>query len=204
MKGGLLKNLVIVGPPRCGKSTLVQMIASKYNCEIIHADPLLSTLQKALLEERIDESGKDPCGSFVYPALDEDAQVSLLRTTYCGTKTDLRGRKKLIIIDCHVLNFKKLIEEFDEEVEIYCLGVPELDAEDLFKNIRLNDTHYDWTYFVGKFTLMHLCENIVAMSKAVRDELKNYPNIKFVDTSINRREILEKTFKEIEENIIKV
>lgn len=203
MKGGHLKNLVIVGPPRCGKSTLTQMIADKYPCEIVRGDTLLTTIQKALIAEDIEESHQEKhTKKFIYSPIDANIEVELLKKTYEGIKTDLRGKKKLIIVDTCNLHFSLLENEFGKDAQIYCLAVPNLSEDQLFKNIRLNDTHYDWTTCAGNYMLKDFCGTIVAKSKSVVDELKNYPNIKFVDTSINRREKLEEVFKEIEENII--
>lgn len=199
-----MKNLIIVGPPRCGKTTLVQMIASKYPCEIIRTDPLEITVCQALLQDRLHESLKAESNVLVYPTLDENFKMELYHRFYTEVKTDLKNQEKLIIIDAYNLSFSLLEKTFGNEVQIYCLGVPNLTEHEFINYIRLNDTLDDWTNYVGNNSLKFFCNFIIDESKEAKNELEKFPKIKFFDTSGNRRKKLEEIFKDIEENVIQV
>lgn len=199
-----MKNLIIVGPPRCGKTTLVQMIASKYPCEIIRTDAIEITVCQAILKDRLHESLKTESNVLVYPTLDEDFKMELYHRFYTEIKTELKNQEKLIIIDAYNLSFSLLEKTFGNEVEIYCLGVPNLTDCEFINYIRLNDTIDDWTNYIGNNSLKFFCNRIINESKEAKKELEKFQKIKFFDTSGNRREKLEKIFKDIEKNVIQI
>ncbi|MCX4302680.1 MAG: AAA family ATPase [Clostridia bacterium] len=197
-----MKNLIIIGPPRCGKTTLVQMIASKYPCEIIRTDSIEITICQALLHDRLHESLKAESNVLVYPTLDENFKIELYHRFYTEIKTELKNQKKLIIMDAYNLSFSLLEKAFGNEAQIYCLGVTNLTDYEFINYIRLNDTIDDWTNYIGNNSLQFFCNRIIDESKAAKEELENFPNIKFFDTSGNRREKLKEIFEDIEQNVI--
>lgn len=120
---------------------------------------------------------------------------------YTEFKFDLKSLEKSIIIDTHSLNIKDAIEYFGSDCDIYCLGMPNESPENLKLMIRANDTQNDWTYYTGNYMLDLACKQIVERSKELQLECKKY-NIKFFDTSGNRKDKLKEIIQEIEKNTI--
>lgn len=202
MKGGILKNLLIVGSPRCGKTTLAQMLDDKYNCEIIRGDCLESTVHHAILEDRLYETLKNEDNIVNYPISTDEQLVQIYKRMYEQVKVDLRGKNKLVILDAHTHAFSLLEKEFDANTAIYCLAMPELTIEQFVNYLRLHDTPEDWSSKVSDTMLRKFCRAIISESKAIQEKVKDFPNVKFFDTSGNRKEKLEAIFKDIEENVI--
>lgn len=204
MKGGQLKKLLIVGSPRCGKTTLTQMLDNKYNCEIIRGDCLESIVHHTILEDRLYETLKTEDSITSFPVLSNEQIVQIYRRMYEQILVDLRSKEKLIILDAHTHAFDLLEKEFDEDTYIYCLAMPEISIEQFVNYLRLNDTPTDWSSKISDTMLKKFCRAIISESKAIQEKVVNFPNVKFFDTSGNRKEKLEAIFKDIEENVIQV
>lgn len=201
MKGGNLKNLLIIGPPRCGKTTLAQMIAEKYPCEIIRGDCIEISVCQAILDDRINETLKRDDNTVIYPDLEDSFKVRLYKQLYEQIKIDLHYNNKLIILDAHQCSLDLLEKAFGDEVDIYCVGMPNSSAQEIFNYIRLNDSYFDWSTYVSNVSLKKFCEQIVSESKKLEKEVKKHPQIHFFDTSGNRRKILQTIFEDIERNL---
>ena len=202
MKGGQLKKLLIVGSPRCGKTTLTQMLDNKYNCEIIRGDCLESIVHHSILEDRLYETLKTEDNIASYPVLSNEQIIKTYRRMYEQILVDLRDKEKLIILDAHTHAFDLLEKEFGEDTYIYCMAMPEISIEQFVNYLRLHDTPKDWSSKVSDTMLKKFCRAIISESKAIQEKVVNFPNVKFFDTSGNRKEKLEAIFKDIEENVI--
>lgn len=197
-----MKKILIVGSPRCGKTTLTQMLDNKYNCEIIRGDCLESIVHHAILEDRLYETLKAEDNITSFPVLSNEQIIKTYRRMYEQILVDLRSKDKLIILDAHTHAFDLLEKEFDENTYIYCLAMPEISIEQFVNYLRLNDTSTDWSSRISDTMLKKFCRAIISESKAIQEKAKNFPNVKFFDTSGNRKEKLEAIFKDIEDNVI--
>lgn len=198
-----MRNLLIIGPPRCGKTTLTQMIADKYPCEIIRGDAIEVTVCQSLIKDRLNESLKTENSIVTYPLLETKDKIDLYKEMYEQIKIDLRGNQKLIILEANNLAFSALEHEFGRDFIIYCLAMPDISVQDLANYIRLHDDLPDWTMRLGTASLEDCCKSIVDASIACKNTLKYFPKIKFFDTSKNRREKLQLIFEDIEKNLVR-
>jgi GTPase SAR1 family protein len=202
MKGGLVKKILIVGPPRCGKTTLVQMITDKYPIEIIRGDSLGVAVEQALIDDRLKESLKTDSNVLYYPSLDDDQLLSLFQTTFNQIEIDIRGQDKPVVLDASIWSLELIEKYLGSDSYIYCLGMPELTPIQFANALRLHDTKFDWTSRVGNTSLLKFGTIIIETSKALREDSKKFPNVKFFDTSENRTEILKEIFQDIEKIIV--
>lgn len=183
-----MKNIIIFGEPRSGKSTLANMIVDKFNYQVIHVDSIRDTFKKIYPELSIapDKAIKN-----------EKFQLFLQEYLYRNTKKEERNKYGYVMEGCEtsVYDCNRLYNN-DDNI-IYYLAPVDITPEELFLNIRDNDSENDWTYKLSDAELMNNVKNIISKGKMIKDECEKY-NIQFIDTSHNRKQTLNKILEDIE------
>lgn len=189
MKG---KNIIILGEPRCGKTTLTNCIVSKYGYEVIRGDVIRDSLYR--LEKSTDliqrykntsKKGKD----FLY-------------TYYDTLNIDLKFVDRGIVVDDTEITLQDCVEHFDiNDNLIYCLGITTLSTEELFNNVITYSKDNEWSSHISPFSLHQICNTIIRKSKELEEECKKYSYIKFYNTGKDRQSVLEDIMYDIGANI---
>lgn len=186
-----MRNVIILGRPRCGKSTLANMIADKYDYQILRVDAIRDTFK------------------VIYPELSIAPNIAMKNKKfqlflkeylrkYVGSKS---SDKYGVVLEGCETSVKDCNELFNDGNNIiYYLGAIDTTSEELAKKIKENDTEKDWTYTYSLEKLVEYSKEIIENSRVMKEECKKY-NIKFIDTCNNRKEILEKILNEIENEI---
>lgn len=210
-KGGIniSRDILIIGEQRCGKTMLTNYILEKYNnYEAIRGDALEVSLSSELgkfYDKVYEEKKKTEEESLITEInkiiLSSKRLAPYFKSVYNEIKIDLSNLGKSVIIDTCSLDVKDAIKYFRPYCDIYCLGMPNESTENLNLMIRKNDTMNDWTYSHGDTILNMVCNHIIQRSKQMQEECKKY-DVKFFDTSGNRKEKIEEIIKEIEKNSI--
>lgn len=107
-----------------------------------------------------------------------------------------------MIFETHEISIENAKKQFEPlGFDIYCMGMPNENVDNLMKQIRKNDDDNDWTRKIGSVRLELICNYIINYSKENEEECKKY-NVDFFDTSGNREEKIEEIIKTIEEKSI--
>lgn len=115
---------------------------------------------------------------------------------------DLKKANRKMIFETHEISIENAKKQFEPlGFEIYCMGMPNENVDNLMKQIRKNDDDNDWTRKIGSVRLELICNYIINYSKENEEECKKY-NVDFFDTSGNREEKIEEIIKTIEEKSI--
>ena len=118
-----MKNIIIVGSPRSGKSTLARMIKEKWpNYNIISGDVMENAFISACIKKHIKDIRLDA------------AREQILS---CFKQSIYYEKELNHILD--VSNFKLSEFNFFNDCIIIVLGFPDLSPDDVFNNIREND-----------------------------------------------------------------
>ena len=88
---------------------------------------------------------------------------------------------------------------FDNSIMI-CLGYPNITKEEAISNWKKYDTELDWTKNKKDEELLNHAEKEIKNSKYLEEQCKIY-NIKFIDTSYKRNEVLNELVEYIEKTI---
>ncbi len=175
------KSIVIIGPPRCGKSTLAQMLVKELKgYSMISGDNFTASYVNSCRDFDINrfEIHIPRKQSFYY----------LLECMQYENSIDY------IIESSHY--YEDIIEKYKDYFLIIFLGYPQLNEQTLFEYIRKNDNENDWTYTQSDFKLERYCRAFVAENKE-KEEIAKTHNYWFVDTSHNRDKVLKDTIKKI-------
>lgn len=185
-----MKNIIIIGRPRAGKSTLANMIVDKYKYQIIRTDTIRNTFKEVLPELDINQ----------YKAIESKKfQIFCKRFLYWNLK-EARNKYGYVIEGCEtsVKDCKELYD--DGENLIYVVAQKNITPEEMAKNMKNNDNSRDWTYNKNDEERLEYCRESIQKAKIIEEECKKY-GLKFFDTAINRQKVLEEIMKDIEKNI---
>lgn len=185
-----MKNIIIIGWPRTGKSTLANMISDKYNYQIIRTDTVRKAFKIVFPELNIKP----------YTAIYSKEFQMFIKELLNSNIKHAKGKYGFVVEGCET-SVKDCKELYDNKNNlIYVLGQIEITPEDMAKNIKKYDTKYDWTFGINYEELVEYCTNSIEKSKSIKQECNKY-GLKFFDTSYDRQEVLNEIMEDIEKNI---
>lgn len=183
-----MKNIIIIGASRAGKSTLTKLLSKRIeNLMIIRTDLLRLAYREALL--------KDTSLSITV-VLNTPEYIDFVLSYYkYANMYDTSFVKVMDTVDFE----PKDVSVFENAI-VVCLGFTKAIPEEVVKCWRQYDTDTDWTKSRSDEKLLHHADKEIKNSQYLEEECKKY-GIKYVDTSINREEVLEELADDIVEMI---
>ena len=123
----------------------------------------------------------------------------IVKSLYYNMQKDLIKDNIGIIIDDTNLSIEECSKKYGNNNNIiYCLGTSEISPEEMEKRIIEHDTEDDWSMYIPRIMRSMLCENIIRDSKKNKRKCENINNIKYIETSQNREEVLNQVVKDLE------
>ena len=203
----LLKNIIIAGPSRAGKSTLARKINEELNYFVISLDKLVATFQGA------------------YPQLNIKLNWNRGKTTdnlapflghFLGAFSSSHGVAYELILQAHAVKGNRFVLEgghfnFDRIAPILEMyGVQDLrdrflliglvqnkkTADNFFSHFRKYDTEDDWTYGLGDDDLREVSQEAIPFSRSMTDHLVKY-GFTIYDTSTERERVFDRIIEDI-------
>jgi len=207
-----MKNIIIAGSGRNGKTTLAKKINEELNHFVIHLDYLMTTFDRAYpqLDVRI--------------AWDDDkatANIAPFIGHFLGMSCSGHGFKDNLNIHKHIVKGNKFVMEgghfdFDKVssvIKMYDIGElkdnfiliglvqNEKTAEELFNNLRKHDTKDEWTYDYEDDELMGFCNLLVEHNQEMYDYFMKY-GFTIYDTSTEREQVFDRIVKDIKSEFV--
>lgn len=188
-----MKNILIMGIGRSGKTTLSKMIKERINgYNVIHSDSLKWGIIRAQDQEEyywnhIDEQTKFERSEYF--------QKTLL---YFYQSLIKEGDKKYgYILESGQLEPKLVKEMIDfHSTIVICLGLGDSKVEDIIRQCHQYDQKTDWTYGLGESSIEQFAKNWCRQDRMLQKECRRL-GIKYYDTSKCRMDILNKIVEEI-------
>lgn len=182
-----MKNIIILGAARAGKSTLTQMLHKGYNYSIISIDAFVNALQDAFPELGITHSNTE--NKFQLLPLFVFAYMKKIMNEY--------PEENFILEGWHV--YPKEINELCSElnVKIICLGYTKISPTEALEKIRKNEKENSYTKEMSDEKVQELITDHIEYSKILAKQC-NENNIKFYDTSFDREDVLKNIIKDLQ------
>jgi hypothetical protein len=205
-----MKNIIIAGPSRAGKSTLARKINEELNFFVISVDKLVAVFQGA------------------YPQLNIKLNWNREKTTenlapflghYLGMLSSTDGRGLLpyshgvvtgnkFVLEGGYFDFDKIspilkmyeIEEVKDNFILVGLVQNNKTVEEFINDFKKYDTEDDWTYNLSDDDLREIAEDAISFNRAMSDHLVKY-GFTIYDTSKDRERILDQIVKDIKARI---
>jgi hypothetical protein len=187
------KNILIIGPSRCGKTTLSRKFNKKLGYSIVNLDDIICGFEKAFpqLGIRHDYNDKKVATKFAPFLIQYLKELSEGPNFYNDNKYVIEG----VSID-----FEKIMPIIDKE-KYYIIGLTynDITSDELFENVKKYDTEDDWTYYCSDEELKENINYFIESNKYFANKFKEY-GIESYDVSKNREEklseIVNKTIDE--------
>lgn len=186
-----MKNIIIAGTSRTGKSTLSKRLVKAFpSYNFIQQDILGPAFERAYVAMQSDKcEDKDK----LTINMSEVAKYSnIFFDYYIDFLLDLEDQFNYLI-EVFDFTFEKLKEYKDKGFIVVVLGNAYISEEELFKNIRKHDTENDRTYFMSNFNLKLEVGALIKMSKRYEEECKKF-DLPYFDTSKEREKILDDAY----------
>ncbi len=181
-----MKNIIILGAARSGKSTLAHMLHEKYNYSVISIDSFVSALRDAFPDLGITHSNT------------ENKFKLLPHFVYSYMKKIIKEypNENFVLEGWHVFpsDIYKLF--YNENIEIICLGYTKISCDEALKLVRINEKSNSYTKSMSDDKVRELISNHIQYSKILNEQCRNN-NIKYYDTSFNRNNVLNDILKEL-------
>ena len=201
-----MKNIIIAGPSRSGKSTLAAKINEELGCFVIGLDKLVATFHGAYpqLNIKLDwDRAKTTdniapfIGHFLGMFSSEDGRA-LMPYSHGMAKNNR------FVLEGGYFNFDKIlpvlktynIEEFEDGFVLIGLVQNNKTLDEHIRDFKKYDTKDDWTYGFSDNDLRKIAEDTIAFSRYMTEHLTQY-GFTIYDTSYDR----ERVFKKIMEDI---
>lgn len=203
-----MKNIIIAGPGRAGKTTLARKINKELNHFVINADKLVAIFQGAYpqLDIRLNwnrEKTTDNIAPFLAHFLGAFSAGH-------GTAYELNLRAHAVdgnrfVLEGAYFNFEKIvpilkmygIEELKDNFFLIGLAQNNKTADEFVRDFRKYDTRDDWTYGFSDDELREFAiQDAIPSSRDMTDHLLKY-GFTIYDTSFDRERVLNQIVEDI-------
>jgi len=208
-----MKNIIIAGPSRAGKSTLARKINEELNYFVISVDKLVATFQGA------------------YPQLNIKLNWNRRKTTdnlapflghFLGAFSSSHGvayelnlrahavKRNRFVLEGGYFNFEKIlpilkmyeIEELKDNFFLIGLVQNKKTADEFFNDFRKYDTEDDWTYGFDDDELReYASQDAIPSSRSMTNHLVKY-GFTIYDTSTEREQVFDKIVEDIKSKLV--
>ena len=183
-----MKNIIIIGSSRVGKSTLASILCAKYNFNYMSGD----SIRNALIN--------------IYPELGYTVENTIENKDFCKfinfiiNENNIHLKRNIYyVIDSADILIKNAKEIFKNSL-IIGIGCKEISAEELKNKMLEHDINLDWTYGYSEEDLLSISKETINNSIKLYNECISN-NICYFDTSLDRYETYNDIYKYIESNI---
>jgi adenylate kinase family enzyme len=183
-----MKNIVIMGSARAGKSTLANKIAEKLPFQIIHVDSLRDTFYKIYPE----------LGVGVDTAIKNERFQEFLVSYLSSVCFESKGKFGYILegLELSLETIKRNL--LNPDYLIYGLGISNTTVDQFVLKMQENDNEYEWTYQKPLEDLKQIAQEYIDLSNKIKEFCEQY-QIPYYDTVENREIILNQIVLEISE-----
>jgi len=201
-----LKNIIIAGTGRAGKSTLARKINEELNYFVVNNDKLIAAFGEAYPQldirigwdrDKTTENIAPFLGHFLGMFSSADGR-GLFPYTHGSLKEN-----RFILEGAH-FDFEKIssilkmygIEELKDNFLLIGLVTNEKTVDEIVGDMRKYDTEYDWTYNCNDDELREIAEDAISFSRYMSGYLVRY-GFTIYDTSKERERVLDKIAEDI-------
>lgn len=176
-----MKNIVIIGAARSGKSTLAQMIHKDFGLSIVCVDSIISAFQNTFPNLNISHTHGRTCKSLITPFVSEYANALMYN----------HPNERFVIEGYHLTLDENIKQLFPKRLfDIIVLGYPQLTPEQVLKNVRQYEGEADYTCALSDDELLSITSRHVQYSQEFQ-RMSQVLGLTFIDTSYNRPQVLK-------------
>ena len=200
-----MKNIIISGSGRAGKTTLARKINEELNYFIINVDKLVAVFHGAYPELNIkfgEDKAKDNIAPFLGHFLGAFSSSHGIAYELHLPAHAVKGNR--FVLEGVHFNFEKIlpilkmygIQELKDNFLLIGLVQNKKTADDFFNDLRKYDTEDDWTYDSDDDELREISRELVELSRSRTDYLMKY-GFTLYDISTEREQVFNTIIEDI-------
>ncbi len=204
-----MKNIIIVGPSRAGKTTLAKRLHEKFNYFVISLDKLVATFQAAYpqLDIRLNWNRKkttENIAPFIGHFLGLFSSGDGIAYELNLHAHDVKGNS--FVLEGGYFDFEKIASILDEygpeklKDRFILIGLVQnkKTVADFVTDFKKYDTEDDWTYQFNEDELKeYVIQDAIPFNRVMAENLKKY-GFTIYDTSTERERVFDEIIKTIE------
>ena len=208
-----MKNIIIAGPSRAGKTTLARKINEELNYFVISLDKLVATFQGAYpqLDIRLNwdrEKTIDNLAPFLGHFLGAFSSSHGVAYELNLRAHAVKGNR--FVLEGGYFNFEKIssilkmyeIEELKDNFLLIGLVQNKKTADEFVNDFKKYDTEDDWTYGFDDDELREYAnQEAIPFSRSMTDHLMEY-GFTIYDTSTEREQVLDQIVEDIKTKLV--
>ncbi|MFC1947154.1 hypothetical protein ACFLXY_04450 [Chloroflexota bacterium] len=205
-----MKNIIISGTGRAGKTTLARKLNEELNYFVISVDKLVATFHGAYPQLNIKFGGNkttDNLTPFLGHFLGAFSSSHGVAYELHLRAHDVKGNR--FVLEGVHFNFEKIlpilkmygIEELKDNFFLIGLVQNKKTADELFNDLRKYDTEDDWTYGSDDDELREVSQEVIQLSRSMTDHLVKY-GFTIYDTSTEREQVFDKIVEDIKSKLV--
>ena len=174
-----MKNIMLLGVTRSGKSTFATILHDKYNYNVINGDMIKASYQKNILNVDGNE-------------LKENQQYrNFVKDIF---NNEVKYNNSNYVIDTVDIYPSDITDEEKEKYLIFFFGYPDIELNELINIWKQTDLEFTKKFSEDK--LIEKAKKGIEKSKKIKEECAKY-EFNFIDTSFNRNKIFEQLIEEM-------
>lgn len=207
-----MKNIIIIGPSRAGKTTLAKRIHEELNYFVISLDKLVATFQGAYpqLDIRLNwnrDKTTDNLAPFLGHFLGMFSSSQGIAYELNLQKHHVEGNR--FVLEAGYFNFERVsdilkmygIKELKDNFLLIGLVQNQKKVDDFVADFKKYDVDDDWTYGFDMSDLREVSEDVIAFSQSVTDQMMKY-GFAIYDTSLDRDRVLNQIIDDVRSELI--
>ena len=203
-----MKNVIIVGPSRAGKTTLAKRLSEKFNYFVISLDKLVATFQAAYpqLDIRLNWN-RNKTTENIAPFI---GHFLGLFSSNDGIKDDLNLRAHHVkgnhfVLEGGYFDFEKIasilqeygIEKLNDRFILIGLVQGQKTVDEYVRDFKKHDTKDDWTYNISEDELReYAAQDAIPFNRVMTEYMTKY-GFTIYDTSTERESVFDKIIEDI-------
>lgn len=187
------KNILIVGVPRAGKSTLSARLAKATGWQHLPVDMIVAGFERMFPETGIDTTVEKSSWE-IYRTISPKL-APFIRGMIDGDEFEKYDHG--VIFDVYQLTPQDYVNFIqNENTTAVFLGTADMTAEERFQLLKKYDTPAEYTYFYPDEENRQGCRDIVEQSRYIREECARL-GLPYYETSVDRDRVLEEIMQKM-------
>lgn len=194
-----MKNILIWGPARAGKTTLAKKLHDEYGHSVVCTDCIVAAFESVFPQLAITPAGRDTAENFA-PFI-AHYLCALAHESYMRNGNKFVAALTHFAVETVFSQMEKIFREtgdlkLRDEFDLIGLAYNHKSWEDLRRDIKQHDTEEDWTHRLTRDELDDFCKGSVEHNKFFAEKFIEY-NFRVYDVSAERNTVLEKIVEDI-------
>jgi len=207
-----MKNIIIAGTGRAGKTTLARKINEELNYFVISVDKLAAVFHGAYPQLNIKlgwnrRKATDNLAPFLGHFLGAFSSSHGVAYELIMRAHAVKGNR--FVLEGGYFNFDKIlpilkmygVEELKDKFILVGLVQNKKTADEFFNDRRKYDKEDDWTYYHDDDELREVSEDAISFNRSMTDHLMKY-GFTIYDTSTEREQVFDKIVEDIKSKLV--